>query len=115
MFPSWIRLIVVILLTLLLINLFLNFPKMGEPKKLVSSVAVLTPNRQYTCEVAKISDCTIWCYEMETATLLVLKPDNCQTSNGLKKGKIIRFVVENLPYHNDGSIPVKLLPLGGNK
>ncbi len=115
MFPSWLRLIVVILLTLLLINLFLNFPKMVKTQKSLSSVAVLTPGQQYTCEVAKFSDCTIWCYEIETATLLVLRPDNCQTLKGLKKGKIIHFMVENLPYHNDGSIPIKLLSLDKNK
>ena len=105
MLPSWLRLLIVILLILLLINLFSSLPKMvkKEPK---GPVAVLLPNKNYTCEVSKVEDCTLWCYDLKTATPLRLKPDNCDSLRGLKKGQRVHFEVLPMPYHFDGSVPV---------
>jgi len=113
MFPNWLRLLIVILLTLLLINLFLSFK--GKESSKNFNVAILSPNREYACEVKEISDCIIFCYDLETATPLRLKPSECDFLKGLKKGIVIHFKVENLPYHLDGSIPVKLVPSNGMK
>jgi hypothetical protein len=109
MLPNWLRLIIVILLTLLVINLFLNFPKKGIYENINQPVAVLEQNKTYTCIVDKVESCHLFCYEMNTATLLKLKPDKCDTLKGLKRGQKISFRVENFPYYNDGSIPVVLL------
>jgi hypothetical protein len=99
----------VILLILLVMNLFLNLPKKGFYKNINQPVAVLEPNKTYTCIVDKVEDCHIYCYEVNTATLLKLKPNKCDTLKGLRKEQKITFKVENLPYYNDGSIPVLLL------
>jgi len=105
MFPSWLRLLIVILLILLLINLFLNFPKMVK-KEPNDPVAVLSPGGNYACEVQRVRDCTLWCYDLKTATLLRLKPRDCDRLRWLKRGQKVHFEVLPLPYHLDGSIPV---------
>ena len=112
MFPSWLRLLIAILLTLLVINLFLTLPKAVKNSE-NAPVAVLLPQKTYTCEVERVEGCTLFCYEIQTATLLRLRPEDCNSLKGLKKGQKVRFEVEILPYHNDGSIPVKLLPSSG--
>jgi len=109
MLPNWLRLLIFFLLTLLVTNLFLNLPKKGIFENANTPVAVLEQNKTYTCIADKIEGCTLWCYEINTATPLKLRPENCETLKGIKKGEQITFKVENLPYHNDGSIPVVLL------
>ena len=113
MFPSWLRFLIAVLLTLLVINLFLTLPKVVKNSESKFPVAVLSPKESYTCEVDRVEGCTLYCYEIETATLLRLRPEDCNSLKGLKRGQKIRFEVENLSYHNDGSIPVRILPLGG--
>ncbi len=107
MFPNWLRLVIVSLLTLLVINLFLNLPQKLKEEKL-SQVAVLLPNKTYSCEVERVENCKLFCYELNTATLLCLKPTKCSSLKGLKRGDKVTFEVENLPYYNDGCAPIKI-------
>jgi hypothetical protein len=108
MLPNWLRLIIVSLLILLVINLFLNLSRKLKGER-VPQVALLVANRTYSCEVDRAEDCRLFCYEMNSATLLCLKPERCDSLKGLKRGEIVTFEVENLPYYGDGCAPVKII------
>lgn len=106
MLSNQLRLIIVVLLILLVLNLIRTFEeKLNEPK----SVVLIEPQKNYTCEVEKVKNCHLRCWEINTATLLVLKPANCKDLKGLKKGQTITFEVLKNAYNPDGSINVVLL------
>jgi hypothetical protein len=108
MLPNWLRLVIVSLLTLLVINLFLNLSHRLKGEK-IDQVAVLSSNKSYSCEVDRVENCQLFCYEINSATLLCLRPEQCHSLKGLKRGEIVTFEVENLPYYNDGCAPVKII------
>ena len=70
---------------------------------------LLTPGKIYQCEVYKVKDCSVECFELQTATLLKLKPNNCGKTRGLKKGDLITFKVLPMTYSIEGEIPVEIV------
>ena len=111
MLPNWLRLLIALLLTLLVLNALSTLPqRLKEP----ADLPLLELNRTYTCEVDKGENCLLECYETNTATLLVLKPKDCTQVKKLKRGDLITFKVAGNSYYRDGSIPVILLQAGGN-
>jgi D-alanyl-lipoteichoic acid acyltransferase DltB (MBOAT superfamily) len=109
MLPNKIRLFLLLLATLLLLIIFLRFPKVEIYENLNPNFVLLTAGKVYQCEVNKIENCSIYCYEIRTATLLKLKPKNCKNTKSLKREHIITFKVLPLPYSQKGEIPVEIL------
>jgi len=111
MLPNQLRLIIAILLVLLVLNLIRTLQKkLNEP----SQIPLVEVGKIYTCEVGRVKNCHIECFEIHTATSMVIKPKNCENLKGLKKGRTVTFKVLNNTYNSDGSINVLILKGGSD-
>jgi len=110
MFPYWLRAFIFALLLFLIVNLFINFPKMEPVEDKNPKVVLLNFNETYKCEVSSLNrtSCRITCYLLTTGTRVVLKPEKCEEINNLKKGQIIEFKPLRGLYYSDGSISARL-------
>ena len=111
MFPYWLRAFIFALLLFLMVNLFINFPKMEPLEDKNPKVVLLNFNKTYKCEVSSLNrtSCRITCYLLTTGTKVTLKPEKCEEINNLKKGQIVKFKPVRSPYYLDGSISARLL------
>jgi len=109
MLPNKIRFFLLLLATFLLLIIFLRLPKAEIYENLNPNFVLLTAGKIYQCEVKEIKACSIFCYELQTATLLKLKPQNCNNLGDLRKKQIVTFKVLPLPYSQKGEIPVEIL------
>jgi hypothetical protein len=109
MLPKKLRFFLLFLSTILLIFIFTRLPKLEIYEDINSYFVLMAANKTYQCEVKEVKTCSFTCYELQTATLLKLKPQSCANIKGLKKGEIITFEVLPLPYSQKGEIPVKIL------
>ena len=109
MLPYWLRAFIFALLLFLVVNLFTNFPKMEPVEDKNLKLVLLEPEKTYKCVAERVKNCLVECFLISTATKVYLKPQHCQQSEGVKKGKEITFKVLSEPYHLDGSVPVKIL------
>jgi len=109
MLPNKVRFFLLLLSVLLLILIFTRLPKVEIYEDISPNFVLMATNQTFQCEVKEIKSCSLVCYELQTATLLKLKPQNCNNLRDLRKKQIVTFKVLPLPYSQKGEIPVEIL------